>query len=97
MKWILTFISLLVMVTITGAQTNNPTTPNHSQYNWKNSPQNFKNSPQNYDNSPYGLGKNVIRDENGNAIGYQTEREDGGRNYYDWDGEWKGYSDDGGE
>lgn len=91
MKWILTIIALLIMATTAGAQSN-PTTPNHSPSMWQNSPQNFKNSPTNYNNYE---GKNVIRNENGEAIGYQTEREDGGRNYYDRDGEWKGYSDDG--
>ena len=90
MKLILTLIALLIMATTAGAQSDK----RHLKYNWENSPQNFKNSPQNYDNSPYGYGKNVIRDENGEAIGYQTEREDGGHNYYDRDGEWEGYSDD---
>jgi hypothetical protein len=64
----------------------------NSPYNWENSPHNFKNSPYNWDNSPYKWNNDrIIRDNQGRAKGYAVPREDGGTNYYDFDGNRRGY------
>ena len=51
----------------------------------KNSPNNFENSPNRYGN------ENIIRDNQGNAVGYEVEKSDGGVNYFNLNGERQGY------
>lgn len=60
--------------------------------NWENSPNNWKNSPNNWENSPSKWGnERVIRDNAGNPAGYAVPKQDGGVNFYDKQGNRKGY------
>lgn len=71
---------------------NNPNNFNNSPLNFENSPDNFKNSPNNFENSPSRFGNdNIVRDNEGNAIGYGVEKSDGGVNYFNLNGERQGY------
>ena len=70
----------------------NPNNWNNSESNWENSGDNWKNSPNNWNNSPNKWGnERIIRDSNGNAVGYAVPKKDGGVNYYDFNGKRKGY------
>jgi len=65
---------------------------NSSPLNFQNSPLNFQNSPQNFQNSPQKYNNNrIIRDTSGQPQGYAVPRRDGGINYYDMNGNHKGY------
>ena len=71
---------------------NNPNNFENSPYNFENSPNNFQNSPNNFENSPNRYGnENIIRDNQGNAVGYGVEKSDGGVNYFNLNGERQGY------
>ena len=71
---------------------NNPLNYNNSPLNFENSPNNFQNSPNNFENSPNRYGnENIIRDNQGNAVGYEVEKSDGGVNYFNLNGERQGY------
>jgi hypothetical protein len=71
---------------------NNPNNFNNSPLNFENSPDNFKNSPNNFENSPNRFGNdNIVRDNEGNAIGYEVEKRDGGVNFFNLSGERQGY------
>ena len=64
----------------------------NSESNWENSSSNWQNSPHNWENSRHNYGnERIIRDGNGNAVGYAVPKKDGGVNYYDFDGNRKGY------
>jgi hypothetical protein len=65
---------------------NNPNNWENSKYNWNNNPNNWDNSPLNYGN------ERIIRDNSGNPKGYIVPKSDGGINYFDLDGNRKGYS-----
>lgn len=46
----------------------------------------------NWDNSPNRWGnERIIRDEHGRAQGYAVPKEDGGINFFDFDGQRRGY------
>ena len=65
---------------------------NNSPLNWDNNSMNWKNSPMNWDNSPNRWGnERIIRDEHGRAQGYAVPKEDGGINFFDFDGQRRGY------
>ena len=82
------FVFLLLFSGVAIAQTD----WNSSPYNYENSPYNYKNSPYNYDNSPYKYNnERIIRDNQGRAKGYAVPKDDGGTNYYDFDGNRRGY------
>ena len=71
---------------------NNPNNFENSPLNFENSPNNFHNSPNNFENSPNRYGnENIIRDNQGNAVGYEVEKSDGGVNYFNLNGERQGY------
>lgn len=74
--------------------------------NWDNSPYNFKNSEMNYDNSsykfdnsPYNWNNNQynydsrtrVYTNSGNSIGYETISPSGVQNYFDSNGNRRGY------
>lgn len=66
---------------------------NNSPYNFDNSPYNYQNSPYNYENSQYNVySQNAIYNERGQRSGYKTESPTGVVNYYDNNGNRKGYS-----
>ena len=92
MRKIITLLTVAILIPIFSyAQDWNSTPYNwkNSPDNWENSPDNWNNSPYNWDNSPYNLESDrIIRDEDGNAIGYGVPRDDGGMNYYDFEGRW---------
>ena len=70
-----------------------PYTIENSEYNLNNSPHSIRNSEYNLNNSRYSGGSNKIRDNDGEVIGYSVERDDGGVNYFGYDGEGRiGYS-----
>ena len=65
---------------------------NSSPSNWDNSSNNWNNSPSNWDNSPNKYGNDrLMRDESGNVTGYAVPKSDGGVNFYNLNGERKGY------
>ena len=65
----------------------------NSPYNFENSPYNFKNSPYNFDNSQYNINSpNAVYDAQGNRVGYKTESNQGVTNYFDNNGNRKGYT-----
>ena len=91
MKHILLLLSVLPGIAF-GQQRweNDPNNWKNSPYNWENSSQNWRNSPSNWDNSQYNYNsKNGIYNERCDRIGY--EREGAVRNFYDNDGNRKGY------
>ena len=52
----------------------------------------FNNSPLNFENSTNRYGnENIIRNNQGNAVGYEVEKSDGGVNYFNLNGERQGY------
>jgi hypothetical protein len=71
---------------------------NSSPYNYRNSENAYDNSPYKYENSPnnyrnqdhYGNDR-IIRDNEGNAEGYAVPKQDGGVNFFDMQGNRKGY------
>jgi len=76
-------------VTVTGGATgfhDKPYSIDNSQYNLKHSPYSIRNSEFNLRNSRYSHGNNIIRDNSGRAIGYSVPREDGGVNFFGYDG-----------
>ena len=70
-----------------------------SVYMYKNSPYNYDNSQYNYANSPYNMdnsaynpnAKNAVYNAQGQRSGYTTTTEQGVTNYYDNQGNRKGY------
>jgi len=59
---------------------------------WNSSPNNWNNSPSNWDNSSNKYGNDrLMRDESGNVTGYAVPKSDGGVNFYNLNGERKGY------
>jgi hypothetical protein len=73
----------------------------HYLENDKFHPDNDQNNPRNNEwnpnNSRYSHGSNIIRDEDGEPIGYSVEKDDGGVNYFRYDGGGRyGYSVGGG-
>lgn len=64
----------------------------NSPNNWNNSPSNWNNSPSNWDNSPSKWGNDrIIRDNSGNPSGYAVPKPNGGVNFYDNQGNRRGY------
>jgi hypothetical protein len=64
----------------------------NSELNYENSPLNYNNSPLNYQNSPMNYNSDrIIRDNSGDAIGYEVRKPDGGVNYFDMQGNRRGY------
>ena len=92
---IVNVILVLTLAAPAYAQSNWEGSPNNwqnSESNWENSSSNWKNSPNNWDNSPNNYGnERIIRDSNGNAVGYAVPKKDGCVNYYDFSGNRKGY------
>ena len=87
-------IGLFAMSSASSAQdwNSNPHNWQNSPNNWQNSPNNWQNSPNNWQNSPNRYGNDrIIRDNNGNAAGYAVPRPDGGVNYFDSQGNRRGY------
>jgi hypothetical protein len=85
----------LVSISVTAGAVDFNSSPlnfQNSPLNFQNSPQNFQNSPQNFQNSPQKYNNNrIIRDTSGQPQGYAVPRRDGGINYYDMNGNHKGY------
>ncbi len=70
----------------------NPNNWRNSENNWENSSNNWNNSPNNWDNSPNRYGnERILRDAEGNAAGYAVPKDDGGVNFFDLQGNRKGY------
>ena len=89
------FVFLIPFSGAAFAQTDWDSSPHNwqnSPHNWENSPYNWKNSPHNWDNSPYKWDNDrIIRDNQGKRKGYAVPKEDGGVNYYDFEGNRNGY------
>lgn len=91
MKHIIILISLIPGIALAQQRWEND--PN----NWKNSTDNYQNSPDNYRNSPYNwvnsadnyFNRDGIYNNQGDRIGY--EKEGSTRNYFDNEGNRKGY------
>ena len=78
------FISLILSL-ISSISIADSTDFNNNPLNYNNSPLNFENSTNRYGN------ENIIRDNQGNAVGYEVEKSDGGVNYFNLNGERQGY------
>lgn len=64
----------------------------NNQMNWENNTYNWENNPYNWDNSPHKYGnQRIIRDNQGNAMGYIVPKSSGGANLFDLDGNRQGY------
>lgn len=64
----------------------------NSQNNWENSSSNWRNSPNNWQNSPNRWGnERIISDSDGSPAGYAVPKLDGGVNFYDSQGNRRGY------
>ena len=96
-------IGLLILIALTllfssaaSAQTDWDSSPHNwknSESNWENNSSNWKNSPDNWENSPHKHNNDrIIRDNEGKATGYAVPKDDGGTNYYDFEGNRKGYT-----
>ena len=92
---------LLIALTITlalpcaafaGAWGSNPSAWENNQANWENNKSNWQNSPNNPENRPNPFIKNnTTYDNQGKPNGYTVEKKDGGVNYFDQNGNRKGY------
>jgi hypothetical protein len=88
--------SMMLLATLSHAQV---TPVENSIYNYANSPYNYANSPYNYTNSPYNLDNsvynpyapNAVYNGKGDRVGYSTKTDAGVTNYYDNNGNRKGY------
>ncbi|MFA5920891.1 MAG: hypothetical protein WC856_06330 [Methylococcaceae bacterium] len=70
----------------------NPNNWKNNQNNWENNQNNWKNSPNNWENSPNRWGnERIIRDSDGNSAGYAVPKQGGGVNFYDNQGNRRGY------
>ncbi len=85
------FLSVPVMAMAWGPNTS-PYNPRNSPYHPENSPYHPRNSPYHPENSPFKPDNpNLLRDTQGNPRGYVVPRSDGGRNYFDMQGNRRGY------
>ena len=75
----------LILSLISSTSIADSTDINNNPLNYNNSPLNFENSPNRYGN------ENIIRNNQGNAVGYEVEKSDGGVNYFNLNGERQGY------
>jgi len=93
MKTIISLIVVLFSVSVWAGDFNNsPNNWDNSPNNWENSPNNWENSPNNWENSPNKYGNDrILRDADGNAVGYVVPKDDGGANVYNLEGERKAY------
>ena len=93
MKKVIVFLVLFLAVPCFGQDyESSPFNYDNSPYNYENSPYNYRNSRDNWDNSPYKWGNDrIIRDNDGNPQGYAVPKRDGGVNFFDLDGNRKGY------
>ena len=86
----------MLLTTVSHAEV---TSVEDSVYTYANSPYNFANSPYNYVNSPFNPvnsrlnlnSPNAVFDAQGNRTGYSTKTDSGVINYYDNNGNRKGY------
>jgi hypothetical protein len=97
MKTFAIWISLAALLTGTqaaaGSWENSPNNWANSPNNWANSPNNWANSPNNWANNPANqYGGNRVYGNDGAAQGYAVPRGDGGTNYFDFNGNRRGYS-----
>ena len=70
----------------------NPNNWKNSSINWENSSINWKNNPNTWKNSPMKWGNDrIVRDTEGNPQGYAVPKKDGGVNFFDLDGNRRGY------
>jgi len=85
-------LSLFSVICLGDDWNSSPSNWENSPSNWNNSPSNWNNSPSNWDNSPSKYGNDrLMRDESGNVSGYAVPKSDGGVNFYNLNGERKGY------
>jgi hypothetical protein len=64
----------------------------NSPNNWENSPNNWQNSPHNWQNSPNKYGNDrIMRGVDGEPSGYVVPKNGGGVNFYDFEGNRRGY------
>ena len=89
---VLTCALLLVSPALAQDWNSSPSNWKNSPSNWENSPSNWRNSPSNWDNSAAKWGNDrIVRDTEGNPQGYAVPKKDGGVNFFDFDGNRKGY------
>ena len=88
--WIV--MALITCPSLVVAQSNSLWPYNRNNSSENNSPNNWRNSPNNWNNSPYNLNsRNGLYDGGGNRTGYVVRRPDGGANFFDNDGNRRGY------
>jgi len=93
MKYLILIAVMFSVTAYANDWNSSPNNWNNSPSNWENSPSNWNNSPNNWDNSPNNFGNTrIIRDTNGNAQGYAVPKADGGVNFFNQNGERKGYA-----
>jgi hypothetical protein len=86
------FVSFLSGASYATEWQSSPYNWQNSPYNWQNSPYNWQNSPNNWQNSPQRFGNDrIIRDQDGQPQGYMVPRQDGGLNFFDFQGNRQGY------
>ncbi len=91
-----TFLSLFSLsATAVTDWNSSPSNWNNSASNWNNSSSNWNNSPSNWENSASKFGNDrIVRDNNGNPVGYAVPKDGGGVNIYNTAGERTGYVPD---
>lgn len=98
MRTLIVFIIVLFSVSVwAGDWNSSPSNWENNPSNYENSPNNYRNSPNNYRNSPTRYGNpRIIRDNEGEAVGYVVPKQDGGANLFNFKGERQGYVPRGG-
>jgi hypothetical protein len=88
-----TMLGIGVATAHAGSWENSPNNWANSPNNWANSPNNWANSPNNWANSPNNqYGGNRVYGNDGAAQGYAVPKAGGGTNYFDFNGNRRGYS-----
>jgi hypothetical protein len=93
-------LSLMLLTAMAGPGLADSTLWNNSPLNYENSPYNYENSSSNYNNSPMNWENSrsnvssdrIIRNNEGEAIGYAVPKRDGGVNFFDLEGKRRGYT-----
>jgi len=95
MKKLFIIVLLAIMFPISALSqdwNSSPDNWDNSTLNWENSPIRWENSPMNWDNSTMKWGNDrIVRDNQGQPLGYVVPKKNGGANIYDADGNRKAY------
>lgn len=92
MRNILLVAGLISCMSIADPMSINPYLYKNSKFNFDNSKFNFDNSKFNYKNNPYSLKNNrIIRNLDGDPVGFVVPKKNQGLNVFDIDGDLLGY------